>query len=548
MTMCRFFIALALVGYASCAAAATVKTDDGWVEGTQQNGVTIYKGIPFAAPPVGALRWRDPRPVIPWSGVRIADKFSPICMQTKPYPPDAPPEPESENCLYLNIWAPAAAHGAKLPVMFWIYGGGLEGGSASTPLYAGGQLAQQGVIVVTANYRLGIFGFLADPQLTRESPHHSSGNYGLLDQIAALKWLHRNIVAFGGDPNRVTIFGQSSGSISVSVLVTSPLAKGLFQRAIGESGGLFEPLNLDASFTLQGAELEGQAFMARAGVTSIKVLRSMSASELMKVNFSPNPIIDGYVLTQSPYEAYCRGQQNDVPILIGSNLDEGQYFIQDRKITVQNFTQQLDQDFPSILVWLIGPKPGATDQVARAAAASFEGDMRFRWDMWTWARLAANHGQSKVYLYEFTRAPPFMPGSRYAGLGATHGMEMSYVFDHLDQQDVSWTPADRRLASAMSAYWTNFAKSGDPNGESLPSWPAFTSGAPITTALGETIGPKPVRDPEELRRISRLYNSASFIQRNIYLLLVAVVGAFIVLIVFLIAYIRRKRRSRSLTA
>lgn len=543
-TFCRGIAMLILAGVASIAAAAPVETENGLVEGTQENGVSVYKGIPFAAPPVGDLRWRDPQPVTSWSDIRKANRFSPICMQTDPYPPEAPPEPSSEDCLYLNIWVPSGSSGAKLPVMFWIYGGGLQGGTASTPLYAGDKLAKQGVIVVTANYRVGVLGFLSHPDLTRESPHHSSGNYGLLDQIAALNWVHRNIAAFGGDPNRVTIFGQSSGSMSVSALVTSPLAKGLFQRAIGESGGLFEPLNLNAGFTLAGAEQDGKAFLARAGVTSIKALRSLPASGLMKVKFRPNPIIDGYVLTQSPYDAYLHGQQNDVPILIGSNADEGQLFIADRKVTVANYRHELERDFPGILISLIGPKPGVTDAEARTAVADFNRDMRFRWDMWAWARLAALHGRSKVFLYEFTRTPPFPPGSRYAGLGATHGMEMPYVFDHLDQQNVPWTPVDRRLAVVMSAYWTNFAKSGDPNSVNLPSWPAFTSAVPITMSLGKTIEPKPVHDPEALQRIDRVYASARYIHRNIHVLLIAAGLILITLVSLIVAYVRRRRRRR----
>jgi para-nitrobenzyl esterase len=326
------------------------------------------------------------------------------------------------------------------------------------------------------------------------------------------------------------------------------LAKGLFRQAIGESGGLFEPLSLAPDFTLPGAEQDGQGFMARAGAASIKALRSVPASELMKAHFHPNPIIDGYVLTQSPYDAYRHGEQNDVSILIGSNLDEGEYFIGHQKITVQNFTQELDDDFPSFIVSLAGPKPGATDQDAQAAAVAFEGDMRFRWDMWSWARLAADHGRSKVFLYEFTRAPPFPPGSAYADLGAMHGMEMRYVFDHLDQQAVPWTPVDRRLASVMSGYWTNFAKSGGPNGGSLPSWPAFTSAAPIAMTLGEAIEPKPVRDTEALKRIGRLYTAASFIQRNIYLLLGAVVLILAVLIAAIVTFVRRRRRGRLASA
>ena len=242
------------------ALGSPVATESGLVEGTDSHGVRLFAGLPFAAPPVGDLRWRAPQPPASWSGVRAADHFSPICPQHGAYPEDSPPEPSSEDCLYLNLWVPQRAPDARaatLPVMVWIYGGGLMNGSASTPLYAGDQLARQGVIVVTVNYRLGALGYLALPELTAESDHHVSGNYGLLDQIAALAWVHRNIEAFGGDPARVTVFGQSSGSISISALTTSPLAAGLFQRAIGESGGLFEPLQLSAGFSRSGPESGG---------------------------------------------------------------------------------------------------------------------------------------------------------------------------------------------------------------------------------------------------------------------------------------------------
>ena len=485
-----------------------VRTDSGLVEGVRENAAVVFKSIPFATPPVGELRWRPPQAPLPWAGVKKADRFSPVCMQTGSYPPDAPAETVSEDCLYLNIWVPVAAKKEKLPVMVWIYGGGLENGSASTPLYAGDRLARKGVILVTANYRLGVFGFLAHPDLTSESEHHSSGNYGLLDQIAALSWVQRNIAAFGGDPNRVTVFGQSSGSISISALATSPLAKGLFQRAIGESGGLFEPINLAPGFKLPGAEQDGKAFASRAGATTLAELRQRPATELMKTPFGAHLIVDGFALTQSPYDAYRKGEQNDVALLLGSNRDEGQAFIAARTITVENFTQELERDFPDVLVRSIGPQPGTTDLQARASAAAFERDMRFRWDMWTWVRLGTNAGRRKVFFYEFSRVPPYRAGDKYFGWGASHGMEMQYVFDHLDQTQLPWTIQDRRLASDMSAYWTNFAKSGDPNGPGLPFWPEVTSSSPRVMQLGNDIKPEALQNDDALERIDRVYDGA----------------------------------------
>ena len=245
-------------------------TESGAISGVHESGLNVYKGIPFAAPPVGDLRWRPPAHVASWTGTRKADAFAPACMQTGVSMPGETPPAVSEDCLYLNIWTPAKNGQAKLPVIVWIYGGGYINGSASMPLYWGDKLAHKGVIVVTIAYRLGPLGFLAHPELTRESPHHSSGNYGLMDQIAALEWIQKDIAAFGGDPKNVTIAGQSSGSMSVSMLMASPLAKGLFQRAIGESGGLFEPLQLAPKFLLVNAERDGEKYAVSLGATSVK--------------------------------------------------------------------------------------------------------------------------------------------------------------------------------------------------------------------------------------------------------------------------------------
>ena len=314
-------------GYAKASAPPIVMTDSGPVQGVQQDDLTVYEGLPFAAPPVGTLRWRTPQPVTPWHTVKVLDHFGRNCMQKGMYPPDAPSGPVSEDCLYLNLWVPQHAQGQKLPVMVWIYGGGLAKGSGSIPLYHGDVLAQRGVIVVTFNYRLGVFGFLALPGLAKESPTHTSGNYGLFDQVAALRWVHRNIAAFGGDPSRVTVFGQSSGSISISALSVSPLAKGLFRYAIGESGGLLEPMQLAGNLTAKGAQESGVAFMQRAGASSLTALRDVPAKALMKVPFTPGIILDGEVVDEPPAQAYRAGRINPAAFMIGSNHDEGVIFL-----------------------------------------------------------------------------------------------------------------------------------------------------------------------------------------------------------------------------
>ena len=506
---------LASAAFSTLASAQLLKTDGGLVEGVRENGIVVFKGIPFAAPPVGALRWRAPKPPVPWLGVKSADRFSPICMQRGSYPENAPPEPMSEDCLYLNVWVPTDTVSEKLPVMLWIHGGGLVNGSASTPLYAGDALARRNVIVVTANYRLGALGFLAHPALTRESEHKVSGNYGLLDQLAALGWVQRNIGAFGGDRGNVTVFGQSSGSISISALIASPLARGMFHRAIGQSGGLFEPLDVAPEFTLTGAERAGQGFVTRMGASSLQDLRGRLASEIIAKPFGANPIIDGYVLPESPYQAYVERRHNDVALLIGSNTGEGLSFLANRTVTATTMTSELGKDFPSFVVSLIGPKKPANDREALASFVAFQGDMRFGWNMWAWARLHARAGKHQVFLYQFSHVPPHASG-------ASHGVEMSYVFDHLDLQSEPWTQYDRHLADVMSAYWTNFAKSGDPNGVALPSWPAFSSTHQDALLIGEEISSGALANERELVEIDRLYGTVRFVLRYGHVLAVIV--------------------------
>jgi para-nitrobenzyl esterase len=417
----------------------------------------------------------------------------------------------SEDCLYLNVWVPEHRQAERLPVMVWIYGGALVNGSATTPLYSGEQLARHRVIVVTTNYRLGVLGFLSLDELRHESIHATSGNYGLLDQIAALDWVHRNIAAFGGDPGVVTVFGQSSGAISISTLVASPLAKGLFQRAIAESGGLFEPVELADGFKPAGAEAAGRRFMSRLNVATVDQLRKMSPEELLKTPFDAHFVIDGFVLNKSPFDAYRDGTQNDVDILVGTNADEGQIFLTKSNITHGNYKATLTADFSGPIVWFAGPSPGDSDSEARAATANFEGDMRFRWDMWTWARLAAAHGTKSAYLYQFSQTPPYVEGNRYHGLGATHGMEMAYVFEHPETIEGNWSDADRRVSAILSAYWTNFAKTGDPNGPDLTRWPNFKSAPDQVMILTDAPELKPVPRLADLHRIDRVYRIARFL-------------------------------------
>lgn len=528
--------------YASMPAAPVVTIDSGAVQGVEEDGLTVYKGLPFAAPPVGALRWRRPQPVIPWRAVKALDHFGPDCMQKGMYPPDAPAGPTSEDCLYLNLWVPPHASGEKLPVMVWIYGGGLDNGSSSIPLYHGDVLARRGVIVVTFNYRLGVFGFLALPGLAQESPTHTSGNYGLLDQVAALKWVQRNIAAFGGDPSQVTVFGQSSGSIAISALSVSPLAKGLFRHAIGESGGLLEPMQVSNDLTAKGAQAAGLAFMRRADAPSLAALRKMPATALLKVPFTSGIILDGEVVDQAPAQAYRAGRINPSAFMIGSNRDEGTIFLKGKHVTPANYSEVLGRDFPAWLVKLAAPSPGRTPQTAYAAAARFEGDIRFHWDMWTWARLAAKYGKP-VYLYQFDHPAPCLPdeGCTHA---TPHGAEMAYVFGHDPHHP--WSKRDRALSKLMVTCWTDFAKTGSPDGCGLPRWPAFGV-RPAKMIIGDQAQLAAMRPNATLRRLDRLYWFAGTVAAHPVITIV-IAGLVVLLIassgVWLLVLMSRRLRRR----
>ncbi|HTS15959.1 MAG TPA: carboxylesterase family protein [Verrucomicrobiae bacterium] len=510
--MTRLCLALAVL-FVSWAPAAgkPVRTDGGLVSGIRANGLDVYKGVPFAAPPIGALRWRPPQPVRPWSGVRVADRFAPACMQTGVSMPGETPPSTSEDCLYLNIWAPAEPAKAPRAVLVWIYGGGFFNGSASMPLYWGDELTRKGIVVVTFGYRVGPFGFLALPELTAESPHHSSGNYGFLDQIAALRWVQRNIRAFGGDPHRVAIAGQSAGAASVSILMASPLAKGLFQRAIAESGGMFEPLQLAPNYLLPNAEKEGVAYAASVGADTLAAMRALPADALLKGKAGEisHPVIDPYMLPRSPYDVFAAGEQNDVPILVGSNADEARSLIPDLdSVTSANFDAGIAKRWGQLPPQLLSSYPHSTDTEARKARLDFERDLRFGWDDWAWARLESMKGTHGVYYYHFTHEPPFPADSVYAGWGPSHYAELWYVFDHLDQYPWHWTEGDRKLADEMSSYWVNFVKRGDPNGAGLPQWPQFTTRNSRMLYLDDPISSGAVANLDSLSVFDAVYAQA----------------------------------------
>jgi para-nitrobenzyl esterase len=460
--------------YVCAAISGPIKTANGLVSGAAgaMSDVRVFKGLPFAAPPVGDLRWQPPQPAKNWDGVRAADTFSANCMQRSagggafpPYGGDRSATTMSEDCLYLNVYTTAASANDRRPVMVWIHGGAYTSGAGA--IYQGEDLARKGVVVVTVNYRLGVFGFMAHPELTKESANHVSGNYAFLDQIAALKWVQKNIAAFGGDPSRVTIFGESAGSWSVNNLVATPLAKGLFHRAIGESGGQFT-----ITRTLAAMEAAGTRFGDDQKATTLAALRALPADAVNRGQFQVSATVDGYVFPQDVMATFKAGKQNDVPVIIGSNANEGSIFTGDT-VSASSFKQQSERRYGADAEAFLKLYPFTNDKEARAAQAASMRDNTFGWEMRTWARLQTQTGKSKVYLYYLSRVPP-MPNADW--LGAQHGAEIPYAFNWPSGKystQVAWTDVDRKLAEQVSSYWVNFATTGDPNGKDLPKWDAY---------------------------------------------------------------------------
>jgi para-nitrobenzyl esterase len=407
-----------------------------------------------------------------------------------------------EDCLYLNVWTPARSSSDSLPVMVWIHGGSNLNGAGSQPEYDGSNLASKGVVVVTINYRLDIFGFLAHPDLTKESGTDSSGNYGLLDQVAALKWVQNNIRTFGGDPAQVTIFGESAGAFDISLLMASPLTKGLFARVIGESGGALTQIPAFGPKPLKIGEQDGLKFAQSVGASSISQLRAKSGKELLDAVIK-NPItygfgvVDGYVVPQHPAYIYSQAKQNEVPLLVGWNADEGSYFAASTNLDSPSYVERIHTQFKdqAAKVLQLYP-PGSTSKDQRASFTALLGDEIIAYGGWAWAERAAASGKSPVFRYYFTRRPPGAPElsiNPIAAPGAYHFAEIYYVFNNLNvMREWPWSGEDRKLADSMSSYWANFAKTGDPNGPGLPRWETFKPGRDgQVMQLGETIRMQP---------------------------------------------------------
>jgi para-nitrobenzyl esterase len=496
------------------AAAAPVKTEGGLVEGTVADGLMIYRGIPFAAPPVGDLRWRPPQPAAKWSGTIQADKFAPSCMQGGGAPnakakATAPQGPgTSEDCLYLNVWTPSKSAGDRLPVLVWIYGGGFTGGATSVPVNSGEQLAQKGVVFVSIAYRVGPLGFMAHPGLTAESKNHSSGNYGTLDMIAGLQWVQKNIAAFGGNSGKVTIMGESAGGIAVSQLCASPLAKGLFQGAISESGGSFGPSRSigmpgENMVLLADAERAGEAYTKTVGAASIADLRKLPAEKVLETARGQQglgwPIVDGWAIPDDQYRLYEAKRYNDTPILVGYNSDEGASFQPPR--TPEAYIAATRQRYGPFADSLLKLYP-TQETVVPKTARDLTRDAAFGWQTWTWVRLQSKTGKGKAFLYYFDQHPEYPADSPQAGRGSPHASEMSYVFQHLNAQAM---PEDHVISDAMATYWTNFAKRGDPNGEGVPKWLPFSDANPSVMYFSKTAHEGPVPNTEALKGLDAYF-------------------------------------------
>ena len=477
----------------SLTAADTVRIHTGELVGTsgQNTSMRVFKGIPYASPPVGIQRWKPPLDPVSWESQREAKQFANDCMQL-PYPQSSlyyqPPKLMSEDCLYLNVWTAAANEKEKRPVMVWIHGGAYTRGSGSTPTYDGEHFAAKGIVLVTINYRLGVFGFMSHPELTLESDVKASGNYGLLDMVKALEWVRRNIAAFGGDPANVTIFGESAGSSAVNFLMASPLARGLFHRAIGQSGA-----NFGRTAALDTNEKEG----VKVG-ESLAELRAKPAAELIKAPGSHRPVIDKWFLPDEVTKIFANGKHNDVPLLAGYNADEGTT-LAPWTGNAQYFSAMIRQRYGAYADELLQLYPANTDdEAARSYYASFR-DQGMGWQMRTWARAMK---KAPTFLYYFTRVPPGM--QKY---GAYHAAEIQYAFGNLNAAR-TWDDADRALSAAMTDYWLNFATTGDPNKKGLPAWPRYDAKKDESMVFGDSIEVKPGVNKKALDLFDRMATTA----------------------------------------
>jgi para-nitrobenzyl esterase len=523
--------ATAQTAQGSGGAIGTARIDSGRLSGAggRDPSITVFKGIPYAAPPVGALRWRPPAPVKPWPGIRKADAFGAVCPQPASRTAGFS---MSEDCLTANVWTGARSASERRPVFVWIYGGAFIEGHGSNPQFDGEGLARKGVVVVTFNYRLGALGFLATPELSRESGHNASGNYGIMDDIALLKWVRRNIAAFGGDPNRVTIAGQSAGAGSVGFLAMSPLAKGLFQRSIAESQVRY-PRDLELRYlntswrSLKNAEASGVKFAQEHGAPMAKALRALSWQQLLEGSDTVDadvytgssskpplfrPVIDGWIIPKTYSQTYAAGTQSQVMYAAGNNLDESgavpeTAFARLRaspnaaragaphtSVTLDTYRTWARGKFGPMADAFLKLYPAGNDQEAALANNAAARD-NSRISTWLWGTEWTKTVKKPVFTYFWTHA---LPGPTREMRGAFHGSEINYMFNNLYATDLPWTDEDRKIGDIMSSYWANIAARGDPNGPGLPVWPAYDPAKPLVMEVGDRFGPIPVASPERI--------------------------------------------------
>jgi para-nitrobenzyl esterase len=486
-----------------------VPVDGGLIAGIWRANASVraYLGIPYAAPPLAELRWKAPQPVVPWTGIRAAHQIGPQPMQRHQRQDSLRYETygdqeQSEDCLTMNVWAPSVEPRAKLPVIVWIYGGAYQRGSSGNATFDGTNLAQRGVVVVSFNYRVGILGFLAHPELTAESQHSASGNYGLLDQIAALEWIKRNIGKFGGDPDNITIFGQSAGAGSVSMLMASPLSQGLFHRAIACSFGYLKTVK-----PLAVAEAAGAEFAQQMDARSISELRQVPAEQIVGSRVAAWPIVDGYFLPESPDAIYRAGREAAVPLITGWNADEGTKF--PVTPTKAGFVASVREVFGEDADEVLSLFPVETDEDAVTASLEMRRDELFATAAFRMAQVHASNGKP-VFLYHFTRRSPFYAAQKFCEIepasrfGAYHGAEVPYIFGTLDILDRHFEDVDRQLSTLLQSYWINFARSGNPNGPGLPEWPVYPGGRDQVLHIGDQTEVGSVPRIERLELFDRL--------------------------------------------
>ena len=515
----RMMVLLVILLAGGAVAQTRLQTTGGMIEGTYHDGTGVreFKGIPYAEPPVGEWRWRAPRPVSRWNGVRTTQRFGAACVQRVagsrlPWSQEFLVREEiSEDCLFLNVWTGANSAREWRPVLVYIHGGGYQEGSGAVDVYNGSHLARRGLVVVTINYRLGVFGYLAHPELTAESKLKTSGNYGMLDQLEALRWVKRNIAAFGGDPSRVTIAGQSAGASSVHNLIASPLAKGLFQRAIAQSGSSISGLVTPA---LVEAEKAGQALAKARGAATLRDLRAMTPEQLM-AGGAPStrfaPVVDGWALPGDALAAIAAGHHHDLPVLTGLNADEASSQPTYGRLSADDLKKQAVERYGARAADFLRLYPAMTDAEASISQKDASRD-RNCVSMHLWATRRARTSRTPAWTYYFTRAIPWPPYPQY---GAFHTGEVPYVFGTTGWLDRPWQPKDHEVSQLMMAYWINFASSGNPNGPGLPAWPAFDPGRDTTFEIGENTGVRSITTPERRRFFTDYLQSPQLIRGSI---------------------------------